>query len=72
MTTLMSQSFCALIALALLVDFFGLHKCLSTAGAVASSCGPVVTHQRTRKSARDPNSEELSGTPHLRTPCGSL
>jgi hypothetical protein len=45
---------------------FWLQKCLRTASDVASSCGPVATHPRTGKSARDPNSAELSRTSHLR------
>jgi hypothetical protein len=51
---------------------FWLQKCLSTVGTVASSCGLVVTHQRTGKSAGGPSSEELSRTSHLRARCGPL
>jgi hypothetical protein len=51
---------------------FWLQKCLSTAGAVVSSCGPVVTHPRTGKSAGGSSSEELSRTSHLKAQCGSL
>jgi hypothetical protein len=45
---------------------------MSTAGTVASSCGSVATHRRTKKSAGGPSSEELSRTPHLRARCGPL
>jgi hypothetical protein len=54
------------------VDPFLLQKCLGTAGAMASSCGPVGTHRRTGKSAGGLSSEELSRTLHLRARCRPL
>jgi hypothetical protein len=49
---------------------FWLQKCLSTVGAMASSCGLVATDRRTGKSAEGSSSEELSSTSHLRARCG--
>jgi hypothetical protein len=72
MATLTNQSCSALVPQALLVDLFGLQKCLSTAGAVGSLCGPVPTHWRSGMPARDPSSKQLLGTPHLRARCGPL
>jgi hypothetical protein len=51
---------------------FWLQKCLSTADAVTSSCGPVATHRRTGKSGRGPSSEERSKTSHLMARCKPL
>jgi hypothetical protein len=39
---------------------------------VASLCGTVMTHRRTRKSAGGSSSEELSRTSHLRVRCRPL
>jgi hypothetical protein len=66
MTTLTGQSCRALVAQALLVDHFCLHRCLSIAVAVANLCGPVVTHLRTGKSTESPSFKEMSMTLHLR------
>jgi hypothetical protein len=51
---------------------FLLQKYLSTAGAVVSSCDPVVTQRRARKSVEGSSSEELSRTSHLRARCSPL
>jgi hypothetical protein len=51
---------------------FWLQKCRSTIGAATSLCGPMVTHQRTGKSAESLSSKELLRTSHLRARCGPL
>jgi hypothetical protein len=41
-------------------------------GAAASLCGPMMTHQRIRKSVGSLGSEELLRTSHLMVRCGPL
>jgi hypothetical protein len=69
---LTDQSCRALVAQALLVDYFCVQRCLSIAVAVVNLCGLVVTRLRTVKSAGSPSFEVLPRTSHHRARCGSL
>jgi alpha-beta hydrolase superfamily lysophospholipase len=72
MATLIGQSCGALVALSLLVDYICVQRCLSTVVAVASLCGPMVTHLKIGKTARSPSFEELPRTSRHRARCGPL
>jgi hypothetical protein len=66
MTMLTDQSCRALVAQALLVDYFCVQRCMSIAVAVANLYDPVMTHLRTGKSAGSPSFKELPRTLHHR------
>jgi hypothetical protein len=69
---LMGQSYGALVAQALLVDYICVQRRLSIVVAVANLCGPMMTRLMTGKSAGSPSFEELSRTSHHRARCGPL
>jgi hypothetical protein len=69
MAMLMGQSYCALVAQTLLVDFNCVRRCQSIMTDMASGCGPVVSPRFGRRLGSLPH-EQQPWTLHLRADAG--